>query len=354
MRVLRAIGKFFWRFMVIFSFIVNIILVIVLLAAGLLIFDIKNNVAQPLVTGLHSSFVGLDQATIDWTIPVRDVVPVNLDIPLQTNTVVTLTDAVPLTVQANIVAPGLTVSNATVTLSLPQGLQLPVALDLNVEVRDTLPVSLDVRAVIPLEETQLHDVATNLRLLFEPFGRGLHNLPSGWGEVPDFVSDVVSGDVNLLNENDYSRTPWTGFSRTAGLNYNLANEDIPLANIPLETGLVMQGGIPGLDEQIRPDVYDQGGPEAVNAQAIQSLSAFGISPSYYTSQSVTSTAPAENSQQEPPVNNNTEVVNPTPATTLPEATNDSTVTNENDAGGGAGSSPEATEDQGIVATPTGG
>lgn len=352
MRALRAIGKFFWRFMVIFSFIVNIILVIVLLVAGLLIFDIKNNIAQPLVTGLHSSFVGLDEATIDWTIPVRDVVPVNLDIPLQTDTVVTLTEAVPLTVQANIVAPGLTVSNATVTLSLPQGLQLPVALDLNVEVRDQLPVSLDVRAVIPLEETQLHDVATNLRLLFEPFGRSLHNLPSGWGEVPEFVGNVLDGDVDLLADNAYSENPWPGFSRTAGLNYPLANEDVPLANIPIETGMVMQGGIPALDEQLRPDVYDQGGPEAVNAEVVRSLSAFGISPSYYTSQSFgNTTSTANGNAQQPPANN---TISPTPVTTVPEATNESTTSEETNIGGGTENPPPTSEDQGIVPTPTGG
>ena len=62
----------------IFSFIVNIILVCVLLVLGLLIFQIKNNIADPLVGGLHGSFVGLDEATIDWTIPVRDTIPVKL------------------------------------------------------------------------------------------------------------------------------------------------------------------------------------------------------------------------------------------------------------------------------------
>ncbi|HRF93941.1 MAG TPA: hypothetical protein PLZ51_02040, partial [Aggregatilineales bacterium] len=75
--MLRAIGLFIWRFMVIFSFIVNIILVLVLVVAGLFIFHIKAQVAQPLVAGLHSSFVGLDNATIDWTIPVRDTIILN-------------------------------------------------------------------------------------------------------------------------------------------------------------------------------------------------------------------------------------------------------------------------------------
>ncbi len=76
-------------------------------------FDIKKNIAQPLLQGLHSSFVGLNDSTIDWTIPVKDVIYVDrataqLDTTIPINvaeTVVTLTQPVPLTVGANIVAP---------------------------------------------------------------------------------------------------------------------------------------------------------------------------------------------------------------------------------------------------------
>ncbi|NOG52208.1 MAG: hypothetical protein HND48_24310 [Chloroflexi bacterium] len=162
-KFLRFMGRSFWRFMVIFSFIVNLVLVVVVLILAATLFDIKHNIAEPLVGGLYSAFVGLEDATIDWTIPVRADVPVNLDIPINQNTVVTLTEAVPLTVVAQIQAPSLTLSNARVSLSLPVGLQLPVALNLPVTVDDTLPVSLDVRAVIPLKETQLYDVARSLR-----------------------------------------------------------------------------------------------------------------------------------------------------------------------------------------------
>ena len=59
MRLLRGIGKWFWRFMVIFSFIVNFVLIVILLLAGLFIFQIKDQVADPLIGGLHSTAVGL-------------------------------------------------------------------------------------------------------------------------------------------------------------------------------------------------------------------------------------------------------------------------------------------------------
>lgn len=309
MRVLRRLGNFIWRFMVIFSFIVNIILVIVLLAVVLLIFQIKNQIAQPLVTGLHSSFVGLDQATIDWTIPVRADVPVILDIPLQQNTIVTLTDDVPLTVSATIMRQGVDILGGPVTviLTLPRDTELPVALDLNVPVRDqVLPVSLDVRAVIPLQHTQLHDVADNLRLLFEPLAVGLVSLPSDFGEVLPFAGDLLAGNVDLLNSpagTTYLETGWPGYSLTAGLNYpdELLYAPVPAQNVPVQTGIVQLGGIPLLDEQIRPTVYAGGGPLDVNQQAYDQLIAMGINPIFFNGRfgqllTVGSTAAAQSAE----------------------------------------------------------
>lgn len=302
-------GKWIWRFMVIFSFIVNIILVLVLLALGVLIFDIKNNIAGPLVTGLHSSFVGLDEATIDWTIPVREpALPVNLSVPINADTitsqvttvagvpvspiagetVVRLTRDVPITLRgANITSSSLTLTGATVNISLPAGTELPVSLNLEVAVNSSIPVNLDVRAVIPLEGTQLHDVANNLRLLFEPLARGLVNLPNDFGGAAQMVGDILAGKpINLLSEDDpagYVRNPWQGFSQTAGLNYDMPNnvESWPLAHQPLDTGIVVTGGIPALDEQLRPEIYEAGGPQAVNAQAQSNMLERGVQAETY-------------------------------------------------------------------------
>ncbi len=283
MRVLGSLGRAFWRFMVIFSFIVNIVLVVVLIVAGLLIFEIKNQIAEPLVEGLHSSFVGLDQATIDWTIPVRDQIQVELNIPLKTTTTVILQEPVPLEVNALIDLPGINAYNvnAAVNLELPVGLELPVSLDLDVEVDEPLDIELDVRAVIPLSQTQLHDVANNLRLQLEPLAIALNNLPGGFDEVLPFAGDVLQGDVNLLTPNDYSVQPWSGYSTTAGLGYDLYTEVVPADNIPLQTGIVNVGGMPFLDEQIRPDIYEVGGPFEINAAALAELEAMGIDPIFF-------------------------------------------------------------------------
>jgi hypothetical protein len=310
MRALRGIGKFIWRFMVVFSFIVNLVLVVVLIAAGIFIFEIKNNVADPLVQGLHSTAMGLDQATIDWTIPVRDTLGIDLQVPINANTitsqvteingeavepiagetVVTLTRPVPIVITgAFINSNDLTLRNATVNITLPPGTQLPVALDLEVGLQTDIPVELDVRAVIPLSQTQLADPIRTLALLFEPLAIGLHNLPSDFAQAGGLVTAVLQGEaIDLLATDgtgfsDEAYDPWVGFSRTAGLNYDLFDQPVPPENVPMMTGLTVPGGIPFLDEQLpdRTNIYAQGGVNDVNAQAIQNLQAQGIAPYFY-------------------------------------------------------------------------
>lgn len=283
MRALRGFGKFLWRFMVIFSFIVNFVLVVVLLVLGLFIFEIKNNVADPLIGGLHGTAVGLQEATIDWTIPVRDSLPIALSVPINAGTitstvdtingqavapipgetVVRLTRPVPLQASALINLNG-SVVRTPVDLTLPAGLNLPVALDLELALATDIPVSLDVRAIIPLSQTQLNDPVETLALLFEPLAIGLHNLPQNFGQVPSFAGQVLAGDLDLLATDGSSFNvepydPWAGYGLTAGLNYDLFNQAFPDDNIPEQTGLAPRGGIPFLDALIRPELYDENG-----------------------------------------------------------------------------------------------
>lgn len=279
LKLLRRIGLFIWRTLLAISVITNIVLLVIVFVLLLTIFDIKNNIAAPLVQGLHSSFIGLKDATIDWTIPVRDQIPVRLNIPLETETTVVLTQPVPINVTAFI---DILSQPAQVSLTLPAGLELPVRLDLDVGVDQPLDVALDVRAVIPLKDTQLKDPVENLQLLLEPMAIALDNLPNDFGGAAQMVGDALGGNPpDLLAENDYSRMPWPGFSQTAGVNYTLVDVPLPPSSQPCTTGIVPLGGIPALDEQIRPQIYQQGGPEAVNQAAREQLDSQGVPDAYY-------------------------------------------------------------------------
>ncbi|MEL6308302.1 MAG: hypothetical protein AAFQ52_09175 [Chloroflexota bacterium] len=313
MGVLRGIGTAIWRFMVIFSFIVNLVLVVVLLLAGLFIFQIKAQVADPLIGGLHSTAAGLDEATIDWVIPVRDSLGISLDVPINADTIISevtqigdtvippdqqiagetvvrLTRPVPISISnAFIQSNDLTLRNATVDITLPEGTLLPVALDLAINLETDIPVDLDVRAVIPLGETQLADPIERLGLLFEPLAIGLHNLPNNFSEAGTFAAQVVGGEItadnaaNVLlatdgtgfNANPYD--PWTGFTQTAGVGYeDLMAQTYPTQSRPVDTGLVVPGGIPALDAALtdRAQYYvDDQTPASINAQVINTFGA---------------------------------------------------------------------------------
>jgi hypothetical protein len=215
--------KTWWRsfmnFAVLFSFIFNFIFLIIVIALVMMLFDLKRGLVQPLVNGLHSSFVGLDQSTIIASVKVDDVVPVKLSIPLSANTVVVLTDNVPVRANAtfNLPGGGGTI-NGAVSIVLPTGLKLPVSLNMTVPVDDKLPISLNVPVNIRVRDTQLHDAIDQLRLVLDPYVRLLNNLPNSWNEMWAFAGNLVSGKpVDVFRPNSQSLNPWPGF-RSQGQN----------------------------------------------------------------------------------------------------------------------------------------
>lgn len=179
--------KFFWQarpwqafktFAIIFSFVVNLVLVLVIFLALPLILPGVNGIAKPLVTGLSDSFVQMGEASIVRTISVDDEIPVVFNLPLQEQTDVVLQEAVPMSVPATFVLPaGGGTINGVVSLQLPAGTSLPVALDLTVPVSTTIPVSLDVGVDIPMQETELAVPFNTLRTLFQPLDAFLGGLP---------------------------------------------------------------------------------------------------------------------------------------------------------------------------------
>lgn len=185
----------FWKFAILFSFVMNAILLLVVLILGLLLFDIKKAIAQPLVGGLYTSFVQMDNSriettiTVSDTIQVNDTIPVVFDLPLTQNTIVTTTQEVfiPNTL-VNIRSAVLSL-NAPADITLPPGTALPVQLSLVVPVNQrvpvvlTVPVRLTVPVDIPLNATDLHMPFSHLRDLFFPYADGLNQLPSSWGEA---------------------------------------------------------------------------------------------------------------------------------------------------------------------------
>ncbi|MCX7680534.1 MAG: hypothetical protein N2508_00970 [Anaerolineae bacterium] len=193
---------------IVFSFIVNLVMVLALLVLSLpalqLIFALKNGLIEPMLVNLDTAFVGLGEATIhttvqiDETIPIQfalpldQPLPIEFQLPIEQDTVVTLNAPVPLNVPAQFVLPGGGGAiNGTVFLYLPAGMQLPVHLTMVVPVSQTIPVRMSVpvnqeipvRMNVPvtlkLGEAGLAPVVSELRGAIRPVKEQMERLPDG-------------------------------------------------------------------------------------------------------------------------------------------------------------------------------
>ncbi|HOT90281.1 MAG TPA: hypothetical protein PLJ78_00840 [Anaerolineae bacterium] len=163
---------------IIFSFIVNFVLVLVLLLSPGPVFMAKSQVAEPLLLDLDSAFASLGKTVIRSTVYITDTMPVVFDLPLAQNTQVVLVAPVPLQAPATFVLPGGGGAiNGTVQLALPQGMALPVALNLMVPVSTTVPVIMQVPVEIPLAEAGMAPAIEQLRAVFWPITGALQSLP---------------------------------------------------------------------------------------------------------------------------------------------------------------------------------
>lgn len=182
----------FKNFAIIFSFVVNMILIVVLLVAVPLILPVVNDVAVPIVGGLNQSFVDMGEARIVRIIEVNDSIPIQFDVPLVTETTVQLLEPVPLQAPTTFVLPaGGGAINGTVSLQLPPGIDLPVQLDLVVPVSQTVPVNIAVAVDIPLAETELGQPFSDLQAIFGPLDGFLQALPD---DAEDLFNRIFRSD----------------------------------------------------------------------------------------------------------------------------------------------------------------
>jgi hypothetical protein len=205
--------KRFWNafkdIAIIFSFVVNFVLVVLLLLVSIpalrTAFALKNSMVEPLLNNLDAAFVGLGEATINTSVEIDEPIPIQFNLPLsqslpidfmlpiEQDTVVILRQSVPLNnlpAQFNLPSGG-GVINGSVSLSLPAGLPLPIRLSMAVPVVQTVPVRMDVPvdATIPIQmtvpvnialgEAGLDPAVEDLRAVFRPLKEQVEGLPDG-------------------------------------------------------------------------------------------------------------------------------------------------------------------------------
>lgn len=204
----EKIGPAFWTIASVVSMVVNVILVVMLLFLGQQLFMLKDIVQNQVLGGLYTNFQMMDEAHIRTTIPVSAEVPAKFDLPLtglqvpakfdlplNTMTTVRLTQdtLIPGATLYNLTAGSLSISRASLDITLPAGTLLPVELNLTVPVDQmisldsvvvpvdqVIPVNLVVEVDIPLAQTDLHTPFVGLQEVVKPYYTLLSTLPDSW------------------------------------------------------------------------------------------------------------------------------------------------------------------------------
>ena len=174
----------FKNFAILFSFVVNLVLIIILLLSPDPIFMTKSEIAEPILLDLDSAFTALGDTTIRTTVQINHLLPISFDLPLQEQTAVILNEAVPLRVPATFNLPsGGGSINGVVSLELPSGQALPVTLDLVVPVESSIPIEFSVPVEIDLYTAGMGPAIEELRAVFQPLTKFVQELPNSPQEI---------------------------------------------------------------------------------------------------------------------------------------------------------------------------
>ena len=185
------LGPAFWTIASILSLTINVVLIVILLLvmSNVRLLNIglaKLTQIKPveLVGGLYTNFEKMDRASIVANIPVDAQIPLNINVPVQKTTEITLVqDAVISGARVRINTNTLDI-DAPANVTLPAGTRLTVGLNFDLQVQDAIPIHVDVPVNIPLAETDLHvpftglqDVVRPLYCLVEPNALNLSGAP---------------------------------------------------------------------------------------------------------------------------------------------------------------------------------
>jgi hypothetical protein len=167
-------GPAFWTIASVLSLGINVVLIAVLI---LVVSNVRqlnmnlNNLTKlpvDLLGGLYTNFEKMDRASIVTNIPVDTQIPLNINVPVQTTTEITLIqDAVISGARVRINTNTLDI-DAPANVTLPAGTRLTVGLNFSLQVRDNIPIHVDVPVNIPLVKTDLHEPFAGLQEVVKP------------------------------------------------------------------------------------------------------------------------------------------------------------------------------------------
>ncbi|MBI3737823.1 MAG: hypothetical protein HY258_02125 [Chloroflexi bacterium] len=159
----------FWTVASIMSVVINVILLVILVTVLRGLGSVNaTGVGSGLLGGLYTNFERMDQAHIRTVIPVQADVPLNMNIPVQTVTGITLAqDVVIHNARVKITTPTFNIDSPA-DVTLPAGTSLNVAMNFSVPVQAQVPITLNVPVDIAIQNTELHPAITGLQATIKP------------------------------------------------------------------------------------------------------------------------------------------------------------------------------------------
>ena len=162
----------FWTIASVISLTVNLVLIIILLIVFQMLGAIQNTAddqVSGLLGGLYTNFVKMDQATIAANIPVDATIPLNIVVPVQATTRITLAESAVIPNAHVRINTGEVNIDANAVVTLPANTPLTVTLDFPLNVQNSIPIHLDVPVNIALSQTQLHEPFVGLQQVVKPW-----------------------------------------------------------------------------------------------------------------------------------------------------------------------------------------
>ncbi len=159
----------FWTLASIISLAFNLVLVIVVVGMLRMLGSLNAaNLGPGVLGGLYTNFERMDQAHITTQIPVQTIIPLDLTVPVQTTTGITLAKDVSIPgAHVRINTPLFNI-DAPANVTLPAGTSLDVAMSFSLPVQAQIPVSLNVPVDIALKNTDLHPAIVGLQETIRP------------------------------------------------------------------------------------------------------------------------------------------------------------------------------------------
>jgi hypothetical protein len=173
-------GENFWRALTVVSVVLNLILIFVFIALGNTLIGFASAFDTSVIDEVAKAMSFEEGATLSTSIRVQDQVPVTLEVPLNRNTVATLSEPARFD-GASISIRSATLSiDAPATLTLPAGAELPLALDLSVTVDTVIPIDITVPVEFPIAESEVGDSISAMQGLIEPYRAIVSEMPACW------------------------------------------------------------------------------------------------------------------------------------------------------------------------------